>query len=136
MGKRIFVTIFGSITYGAIIFLIHNLLLNRSPKVIEIFLSVVAIPFALGFVISVVIKHRSSWLFGGMSYVLYFICFHLYVWLIEFGVSGLGEHLINMMMAYLYLGIFATAFTILGGILGSKFIKNRYRKEVQRDRET
>jgi len=125
MRKRILVTIFGSFAYGAVVFLIHNLLVNRSPKVIEIFLANVAVPFALGFIISLLIKHRTSWLFGSISYVLYFICFHLYVWLLQFGVLGLKDHLINMVIAYLYIGIFATVFTILGGILSYHFLKNR-----------
>lgn len=124
MKKNIQIIIFGSLIYWIISFLFHKLFEHMDVPW-EVFLTAMVGPLILGIIISIAIKSNKSWLYGGISYLLYFVWVFILGWVIEFRLKGFTEHLLAIGKAYFYLGSIATLFAAFGGFLGDYIRKRR-----------
>ena len=82
-------------------------------------------PFILGVITSVVTKSNKSWLYGGISYLLYFVWVFILGWMIELRFKGFVEHFFAIAKAFFYLGSVATLFAAFGGFIGEYIRKRR-----------
>ncbi|MEK6545239.1 MAG: hypothetical protein AABZ28_01765 [Nitrospinota bacterium] len=122
MKKNIQIIIFGSLIYWGISFLFHKLFRQMDTPWGILFTAMVG-PFILGIIISVVIKSK-SWLYGGISYLLYFVWVFILGWMIELRFTGFVEHFFAIAKAFFYLGSVATLFAAFGGFIG-EYIRKR-----------
>jgi hypothetical protein len=75
MKKSLLIVIAGSLLFWILGLLLHKLFenVNESLRFLEILLTASVVPFLLGFIVSVAIKSNKGWLYGGVSYLLYFL---------------------------------------------------------------
>jgi len=126
MWKKLSIVFTGSLVYWIFGFLLHKLFegLNESVRFLEILFIASISPFILGLIISIIIKNKKGWIYGSISYLLYFIWLYIFSWMFELQFKDFATHLITMIKAYFYLGIVATLFAAFGGFLGD-FIRRR-----------
>lgn len=124
MKKNIQVVIFGSLIYWVISFLFHKLF-KQTDTTWGLLLTAMAGPFILGVITSVVTKSNKSWLYGGISYLLYFVWVFILGWMIELRFKGFVEHFFAIAKAFFYLGSVATLFAAFGGFIGEYIRKRR-----------
>lgn len=118
--KKVFITIAGSLICWVLGFLLHKLFENiaESLKFLEILISASLFPFILGFAVSRLVRSRRGWIYGGVSYLLYFIWIFGIGVIFEFSFKDFLGHLLVLAKAYIVLGTISIFFAILGGFLG------------------
>ncbi len=124
MKKNIQIIIFGSLIYWVVSFLFHKLF-RQTDTLWGIPLTAMLGPFILGVIISIATKSNRSWLFGGISYLLYFVWVFILGWMIELRFKGFVEHFFAIAKAFFYLGSIATLFAAFGGFIGEYIRKRR-----------
>jgi hypothetical protein len=127
MKKDLLIIVFGSLIYWFFTILFHKIFENigESFRFFQILFTASIAPFILGFIISMLLKTKKGWIYGGVSYLLYFIWVFVLGWVIEFHLKGFTEHLLAMSKAYFYLGSIATLFAAFGGFIGDYIRKIR-----------
>lgn len=124
MKKNIQIIILGSLIYWVIGFLFHILIGHLDTPFEILFTSIVG-PFILGVIISIATKSNISWLYGGLSYLFYFVWVFILGWMIELRFKGFIEHFFAIAKAFFYLGSIATLFAAFGGLIG-EYVRKRW----------
>ncbi|MFA4911957.1 MAG: hypothetical protein WC649_13080 [Desulfobacteria bacterium] len=126
MKKNWPIIIFGSLGYWIFSILLHKIFgnLSESFKFFELLLLASVAPFILGLTVSLIIKSYKGWVYGAISYVLYFLWVFIFNWLFKLQLRGFREHFLNTTKAFLYLGIVSVLFVAVGGMIGT-YIKKR-----------
>jgi len=124
MKKNIQIIILGSLIYWVVSFLFHKLF-RQMDEPWGIPLTAMVGPFILGVIISIVTKSNRSWLFGGLSYLFYFVWVFILGWMIELRFTGFVEHFFTITKVFFYLGSVATLFAAFGGYIGEHYRKRR-----------
>lgn len=103
--------------------LFHKLFENVTASLgfLEIFFVAALGPFLLGLIVSLFTKNRKSWLYGGLSYLLYFFWIFILSPLFEmhFSLENFARHLVTMTEIYIVLGGVSVLFAAFGGFLGN-----------------
>jgi hypothetical protein len=130
MKKNWLIVLLGSFIFWGVTLLLHKLFqnTNQSLRYLEIILQAAVAPLLLGFIISIVLNVKHSWIYGAVSYVLYFVWFNIFAFSLNFGQNEFTGVLITMLRVYFYIGIIATVFALFGGIIGRYAIKRRLQK--------
>jgi hypothetical protein len=120
MAKKLFIVLAGSLTYWVLGFLLHKLFENvtETLRFLEILITASLGPFILGLVVSLFIKSKKGWVYGGASYLLYFLWVFIFSPIFEFQFKDFAEHLATMAKIYVVLGIVSILFAAFGGFLG------------------
>ncbi|MDI6800835.1 MAG: hypothetical protein QMD01_02065 [Thermodesulfovibrionales bacterium] len=120
MKKNWQIIVLGSLAYWIFSLLLHKLFenVNESFKFLELLLLASVAPFILGIIVSIVIKRHRGWVYGSISYIVYFMWVFIFNWIFKLQLEGFREHFLNTTRAFFYLGIVSTLFAAFGGFLG------------------
>ena len=132
MKKKWLIILFGSFIYWAVSLSLHKLFqnTNESFRYFEILLGGVLTPILLGFILSIILMGKQSWIYGAVSYIVYFIWFNIFVFIFNFSPPEFTRLLLGMLRVYVFIGIIATVFALFGGFIGDYTIKRRLRRKV------
>lgn len=120
MVKKLSIILGGSLIYWVLGILLHKLFENvtESLRFLEILITASLGPFILGLVVSLLIKSKKGWVYGGVSYLIYFLWVFIFSPLFEFQFKQFTGHLMTMAKVYVVLGIVSILFAAFGGFLG------------------
>lgn len=120
MLKKLSIVLAGSFAYWVLGLLLHKLFENvtETLRFQEILITASLGPFILGLGVSLLIKSKKGWVYGGVSYLLYFLWVFIFSPLFEFQFKQFIGHLLIMAKVYVVLGIVSILFAAFGGFLG------------------